>query len=656
MMKIKAFALILCIILCFSVLMVGCEKECTEHVDENKDAKCDVCEADVACETHVDEVRDLKCDVCGEALECTEHVNEDEDRLCDLCGVQAVPDCVPHADEDGNLVCDTCRAELPKPCEVHTDADADGKCDGCNGAIVVIEHTAPAPEKEEKVEMIVNVIPTDAKAEEYIKGFVENVTPGTAVKFEGYEISERFYKTVSYDAETGTNTVSVKTFDSDMAVVTITVLPSEDVEISTIGGMIFVVKTTSWDYTLSAYSYEGTPMFSKTIELSEYIYDYFAIDYRNGWTFVKLDEKIYVVDSANGNVIAKELDAKTFVAYPSFDAYNNNYGYVEYDNAIYVYDNTKLVECVYVYDIPSYYEHCEWYVLENGNVLVFSCIELEDNAVSYDFYTDGNKYDMIYEIVDPSAKTVTKVEFGYFIGNMNNGGGYFTEKALNVAMVYPIENGRVNQYDAKTLVVDNELKVLFDATKYFNENIVSLEPVADNVYLARIAIGGSDYVKALVNCNGEVITYLADSAEIYLGHVYYNNNFYDFQMNEVLADYEIWEYHGNYAVLYKMTETEEGDTKIELFVYDGKNLTSVENVVAYYEFGYITSTSDEETGAITFEVYSYSGVRLFDYVDGWVNSCSTMANGDVKITVATYVEAEEEGELGSYEYVTYIIK
>ena len=69
MMKIKAIALILCIILCFSMLTVGCaKKECVEHVDENKDAKCDVCEAEVACEKHVDEDKNWVCDVCENIL------------------------------------------------------------------------------------------------------------------------------------------------------------------------------------------------------------------------------------------------------------------------------------------------------------------------------------------------------------------------------------------------------------------------------------------------------------------------------------------------------------------------------------------------------------------------------------------------------------
>ena len=180
MMKIKAFALILCIILCFSMLMVGCQKECTEHVDENKDAKCDVCEADVACKEHVDEVRDLKCDVCGEELECTEHVNADEDRFCDLCGEQAVPECQKHTDEDKNLVCDVCRMDI---CDPHKDTDANGLCDVCKAAIVVI-YQPTAPEKQDRVDMVVNPIPDDADPLDYI---ITEDADEAATKFEKLE-------------------------------------------------------------------------------------------------------------------------------------------------------------------------------------------------------------------------------------------------------------------------------------------------------------------------------------------------------------------------------------------------------------------------------------------------------------------------------------
>ena len=51
-------------------------KECEEHVDTNKDGKCDVCEAtvEVPCTEHVDEDKNGKCDKCEADVEVEEEV------------------------------------------------------------------------------------------------------------------------------------------------------------------------------------------------------------------------------------------------------------------------------------------------------------------------------------------------------------------------------------------------------------------------------------------------------------------------------------------------------------------------------------------------------------------------------------------------------
>ena len=147
-MKIKAFALILCIILCFSVLMVGCQKECTGHVDEDKNAKCDICKADV----------------------CLTHTDADNDAICEVCGMRTIPECELHTDADKDRVCDVCKVTLPEPC-AHEDVDANGYCDKCNGAIVVIDQPA-VPEKGERV--------GTAEAKKQIAWFVRDINGAAA--------------------------------------------------------------------------------------------------------------------------------------------------------------------------------------------------------------------------------------------------------------------------------------------------------------------------------------------------------------------------------------------------------------------------------------------------------------------------------------------
>lgn len=68
--------LFVALLLVVTVLFVGCTKECTSHVDSNKDGLCDNCGATVKteCTSHVDSNKDGLCDNCGEKVK-----KEDED-------------------------------------------------------------------------------------------------------------------------------------------------------------------------------------------------------------------------------------------------------------------------------------------------------------------------------------------------------------------------------------------------------------------------------------------------------------------------------------------------------------------------------------------------------------------------------------------------
>lgn len=63
----KKFSKLFVMLLVFSsLLLIGCTKECTNHVDSNKDGKCDNCQAvvKVECTNHVDNDKNGKCDNC----------------------------------------------------------------------------------------------------------------------------------------------------------------------------------------------------------------------------------------------------------------------------------------------------------------------------------------------------------------------------------------------------------------------------------------------------------------------------------------------------------------------------------------------------------------------------------------------------------------
>ena len=577
MMKIKAFALILCIILCFSVLMVGCQKECTGHVDEDKNAKCDICKAEV----------------------CLTHTDADNNAICEVCGMRTVPECELHTDADKDRVCDVCKVTLPEPC-AHEDVDANGYCDKCNGAIVVIDQPA-LPEEGERVDMIVNEIPKDVPLSNYINAY-DPKTYTSCVEVDSL-LNNRYGYDSNYVESSDKVKYTVKNLISGDTVLEVTL--DLDSSLNDEGGVLCVREGELYTY----YSYAGDKLIEQTGSYSYY-------EELNGWNYVTIDEKIYVVDAETYKVVAKELDPKTLVKYPYFDTKNDKFGYGNYDNTIYIYDLTKVSECAYSYDIPSYYEEARWFVLENGNVLVQAVVELKDDAISYDFFEDGEKYDIVYDMIDPAAKAVNSVEFGYYIENLEQPAedSAYSEKALNIANVYCITNDRVDR-NAKTMVIDNELKVLFDVTSVFGSNIQNITAVAKDRYLVERVMGTDEYgwpavVKEVLNGKGEHITYLSENVELTAGAVVYNGKLFDLNMKlvEAVKEFDFIDAGSGYAIFHK-----DG----EYFIYNGgKEPKLIGNIwPEIYEFGYVLDNGAERVlyGANGEELFKTDGYYSYDY-------------------------------------------
>ncbi len=71
----RILALILCLLMLVTCVMplVACgdkDDECSQHVDENADGKCDECEEEVSidCSSHKDDNGNSKCDICGKDM------------------------------------------------------------------------------------------------------------------------------------------------------------------------------------------------------------------------------------------------------------------------------------------------------------------------------------------------------------------------------------------------------------------------------------------------------------------------------------------------------------------------------------------------------------------------------------------------------------
>ena len=324
------------------------------------------------------------------------------------------------------------------------------------------------------------------------------------------------------------------------------------------------------------------------------------------------DGTVYVIDKKT-HALTVGGSSNTFIERPEFNYLTDAFGYVRDGSVIYAYDATKWLDCVYSYTIPGYFEDTEVFVLANGNLLVQGTVVLNDNAVSYDFYNYGTKYDIVYIIVDPTAKTATEIEFGYKIDQAVES-ELFTEKAANVFLVYAIENDMVNYSKPIIFAVDNTMNILCELPDMvglvatpFGNGYLYVENVALNCY-------------EIYNAAGEHVTYVPGDASFYGNYVELEDDYYTIAGTEIQAlntflneklegEYEISAAYSSHIIVRETVQIpaeEEGGVPATDTVYhlvtvtdEGFAISAIGNdsktaPETFYEhtnFGYITYTT-----------------------------------------------------------------
>lgn len=554
-------------VFCLSTLIVGCDKKCTPHADENAD---------------------LTCDNCGEALQA--------------------PACKPHVDENKDYVCDNCPETFIAPCETHKDENADKHCDVCGLAVVtIIQNVEPTP--EERVDMVVNPLPENGNIKDYtsfidystVISKVESTLNGNVVSANdhGYAYLTVLNKTIVGDEEVTYNTHYVVNLETGAVVFELS-------DVNTANTLSFLKNTvniTLHDYFFSVfetypvvdpetgsftthtnykfYAYDGTTILFDAAAAFEdlSIWAGFEEYVLNDVHYFVFGETVYAFEAGTLNLIYT-CDKIELVHRPEFDATSDKYGFVYMNNTLFVYDLSQWVECVYSYRLPSFYENAEFFLLDNSRVLLQASVELLDNAVSYDYINNGDKYDLVYVVIDPTAKTETEVEFGYYIENAMDWSE--ADKALNYFVAYPIVKDRIDYNNPLTLITDKDLKITY-ATEEDNFYFVN-----ETTLLVTEEISVGLNVRKLVNAaDGKLIAYVPENAIVYDDYIYYDYTFYDFTMTAVL-DLEkegfiipdIWNITDNYALLTKIVSAPTIEdplaTVIEHYHFSAKGLTKLE--------------------------------------------------------------------------------
>ena len=602
-MKTKILALILAIC-CLSATLVACAKN-------------------DPCETHVDENNDLACDVCGEALESKAETDTETETDTEV-------------ETEAEVVCDT-----------HKDENADKFCDACGKAVVVVVEQI-APEKEDRVDMIVNTVDPNSTAtkENYINTNLTSgaITVATPVDYIGSYGAYFWVRTANtdpatllpvsyshnvYNGITGENvfandfvsTTNVGTFDIDFYANYFVVKQTP----SDVTDPMTGVRTRSVTYTYYTYAGEkiyelawaGTynefsnDFFNANGEIFADVYTKLQINdtTENGLAYITFDEKTYVVDLESDKIIHTER-ADTIINRPAFDEICDNYGYVMSKNSagqvteIHVYDLTKWIDCVYYYAIPSYYQQPVVVVLENGNILVQSYTFLAADAVSFDAVINSNKYDIVYTVIDVATKSESLVEFGYDIKGEAAVSLLKDVDGINVLRVAPIENDFVNNNAIKYLVVDNSLKVLFDLGAAMKSDM-NLAVVGNNLFATNVKVGGTT-VTEIVGADGAHVTYIPTGAVKYNNYLTVGTRIYNYKMEE-LTGYTVVSAFREYAIATKTNDLGV-DEHYFVTVVDGAFKATPINFYGALECGYVASVKVPATDNAGQPLYDVDGI------------------------------------------------
>ena len=449
-----------------------------------------------------------------------------------------------------------------------------------------------------------------------------------------FETAEKISALKDYDYVTDNGYIAVfsMTDEDDSTLVTYKLVSLADASV------VATLKKADTTYTFSAYGPTFLVTSVTTVEDADpkttyTLYDVTgsAIDsskyFATAETFYGDDYLLYnrVVYEINAKgALTKLADVPEYIS-ADIDLVSDDYFYVSDDRAIVVYDHQ--FNYVSFYELPSYAEEYDSFLLDNGNYLVQYRVELDSEATKYDIYEISNgltyKFDLVTLIVSAEDGSAKELKFDYVIEEVvansdvydaEDDNNMFIEDSFeNIVVYYPIENGQVNQADsaAEMCFMDNKGK-LGDSLKLYDDMLAYSTPrkLADDVYAT---YGASGIV--LVNGEGEILKRVTNYRTLDIAGSYFvgedaiysadlSKVVYDLKANEVV-DYETM---GD-SVLMKI-ELDDGDYKLVLFA-DGETKTIYNSATMGKEksFGYVNAIDGYFIYDIAEDTYTYYNAK-----------------------------------------------
>ena len=209
-----------------------------------------------------------------------------------------------------------------------------------------------------------------------------------------------------------------------------------------------------------------------------------------------------LVYRANGETLSEVSSVNAFANHVSeFEEKMGDRYYDFGDSSFSVYDSNGAFYDIYVYEKA---EQTQYYLLENGNVLIQQQRPLPDDASKYDYSKDSEKLQLKTYLWQAEKKAAKEISFDYLIGDIypitqdvrdaapEEIGLTLANQVLNIACIAPIKDNMLQT--SVWVLMDSNGSVTCNLSKQYKGLDDIPYPAADGVYYYKTRGGQTFYI------------------------------------------------------------------------------------------------------------------------------------------------------------------
>ncbi len=346
--------------------------------------------------------------------------------------------------------------------------------------------------------------------------------------------------------------------------------------------------------------------------------------------YVVFDGNAYGLDKKDN--ITKLFAVDEFNLITSATHSSEKYFYVVNGNNITVLDRKGNPLNIYNIKENNNLDESDYFILENGNIVVQYREQLPSDAESYDIYDNGDKLLLTTEIVNAESGRTKKLDVDFIINMLYAGTDEMMKIAdnKNLAYITRIENKNLlSEYE--TVILTNKLTEKASAYDIIDGGD-TMEQVAEDLYMVE-DINDNLY---LINSNGKIVkSFAGKSVGFNDKYIWTEAAIYDYEFNKLFAlkadGYSVTAHARNYLVIEK---TEEGVTTY--YCYNNGNAVEItlsnSSSTRFEDVDYTTGLYciyNTETGKYLY--YNCNGKFVGEY-DGELYYIKSVDNGNMLVS------------------------